>query len=171
MSESKRSRDKEDEYPPQSGNTELSLVVGSPANPRTFTFSSPHRHFSPELNRVMLVLPELISRVSPEEAEVYAPEQNVRQVAVNTTATESDYLILCDCSAGGIIVSLVSATKAGKTLVIVKVDSTANAVTVTPFGNDTIEGNPSKTLSTKYDKAILTADGVSTWIDEGTSEI
>lgn len=80
-------------------------------------------------------------------------------------------LILCDCSAGSIIVSLVSATKAGKTLVIVKVDSTANTVTVTPFGNDMIEGDPSKTLAAQYDKAILTANGVSVWLDEGTSEI
>jgi hypothetical protein len=51
------------------------------------------------------------------------------------------------------------------------VDSTANAVTVTPFGNDTIEGGPSKTLASQYDKAILTANGVSAWIDEGTGEI
>jgi adenine/guanine phosphoribosyltransferase-like PRPP-binding protein len=67
-----------------------------------------------------MLLPDLIERISPAEGEVYAGEQNVRQTAVSTTATDSDYLILCDCSAGGIIVSLVSATKAGKTLVIVR---------------------------------------------------
>jgi hypothetical protein len=123
------------------------------------------------LNRVMMVLPDLIDRISPEEAEVYAAEQNVVRKAANYTATMSDYLILCDASAGAFVVSLPSATHVGKTLVIVKVDSTANAVTVTPFGNDTIEGASSKTLSAQYDKIIVTADGVSTWLDEGTGEI
>ena len=171
MSESRRSPEREEEYPPRAGNTELTIVSGPPTNPRTFTFSSPHHHFTRGLNGVMLVLPELLERIAPEEAGVYAPGQNVRQTAVNTVATESDYLILCDCSAGGIAVSLFSATKAGRTLVIVKVDSSGNAVTVTPFGNDTIESAASKTLTAQYDKVILTANGVSTWIDEGTGEI
>lgn len=166
-----RPRNIEEDYAPMAGNTELTLVTGSAESPVTFTFSSPHHHFAIGLNRLMMLLPDLIERISPEEGEVYAGEQNVRQTAVSTTATDSDYLILCDCSAGGVIVSLVSATKAGKTLVIVKVDSTANAVTVSPFGNDTIEGEPSKTLASQYDKAILTANGVSAWIDEGTGEV
>jgi hypothetical protein len=107
-------------YPPQAGNTELTLVIGPTEHPVTFTFSSPHHHFAIGMNRIMMLLPDLIERISPAEGEVYAGEQNVRQTAVSTTATDSDYLILCDCSAGGIIVSLVSATKAGKTLVIVR---------------------------------------------------
>jgi len=162
---------KEENYPPRAGNTVLTLVTGSADHPVTFTYSSPHHHFHIGLNKVMMILRDLIERISPAEAGVYAEEQNVRQTAVSTAATDSDYLILCDCSAGGIIVTLVSATKAGKTLVIVKVDSSANAVTVTPFGNDTIEGAASKTLSAQYDKAILTANGISTWLDEGTGEI
>lgn len=167
MSESRRKHDEYEEHVPQS----LTLTTGTAEAPRSFVFSAPSHRFASELNRLMVVLPDLINRLGLEEAGVYAAEQNVRQTAVSTAATESDYLMLCDCSAGGIIVSLVSATKAGKTLVIVKVDSTANAVTVTPFGNDKIEGLSSKTLASQYDKAILTADGVSTWLDEGTSEI
>lgn len=171
MSESRRKEDRrEDEYPPQAGNTSLTIVTGPPSNPRTFTFSSPHRHFSPELNRVMMNLPELLERISPEESEVYQAEQNVVRKAANYTATLSDYLVLCDASAGGFVVSLPTATAMGKTLVIVKTDSTGNAITLTPFGNDTIQGSTSLSLSAQWAKAILTADGVTTWIDEGTGE-
>ena len=169
LSEGKRSHEREHEEHEEHAPQSLTLTTGTALAPRNFVFSAPSRRFASELNRLMMVLPDLLERISPEEAEVYAGEQNVRQTAVSTTATESDYLILCDCSAGGIIVSLFSATKSGRTLVIVKVDSTANAVT--PFGNDTIEGDPSKTLASQYDKAILTANGVSTWLDEGTGEI
>jgi hypothetical protein len=135
------------------------------------TFSSPQKHFFQGLNAAIMSVPEILNRLAPEEPEVYAGEQNIRQTAVSTTATESDYMILCDTSAGGLVVSLFSATKAGRTLVIVKVSNDGNAVTVTAFGNDTIEGATAKSLTSQYQKAILTADGVSTWIDEGMNEV
>jgi hypothetical protein len=119
----------------------------------------------------MALLPELLGRLQEEEAEVYGEGQTVRFTAVSTSVTETDDVILCDCSAGAIVVSLFSATKAGGTLIIVKVDSTANAVTVSAYGNDLIEGSASKTLSSQYDKAILLANGVSEWLDLGTSTV
>jgi hypothetical protein len=119
----------------------------------------------------MLLLPELISRISPEEAEAYGEGLNVRQVAAKTTATESDGVILCDCSAGAIVVTLFSATKSGRELIIIKTDATSNAVTISCFGADDIEGSPSKTLSAQNEKAILLANGVSSWYDLGTSQV
>lgn len=119
----------------------------------------------------MMQLPELIERISPEEPEVYAAEQNVRRAVGNTVATDSDYMILCDTSAGGFTVSLFSATKMGRTLVVCKTSSDGNAVSVVPFGNDTIQGSESKSLTTQYDKIVITADGVSMWIVESENQI
>jgi len=61
-----------------------------------------------------------------------------------------------------------SATLQGKALILIKETSDANTVTITPFGNDTIEASTSKTLSTQWQKAILKADGVANWLDLGT---
>jgi hypothetical protein len=123
------------------------------------------------LNNILLVLPELLSRIVPEE-ELYGGEAlNVRQVAANTTATESDGVILCDCSAGGIVVSLFSATKSGRTLIIIKTDTSDNAVTISAFGNDLVEGSASKSLSAQYQKAILLANGISSWYDLGSGQV
>jgi hypothetical protein len=162
-------RNIEEEWPPQSGNTSIDLILGPERGTREFTFSSPHRHFSPRLNEMMLVLPELLSRLAPEGEEPYDEGLNVRQVATNTQCTESDSVILADCSAGAVVITLFSATKSGRTLIVVKMDSTANSVSVVPFGNDTIEGGTSKTLGSQYGKLILLADGVSTWLDIGSN--
>jgi hypothetical protein len=59
----------------------------------------------------------------------------------------------------------------GKTLVIVKTDATGNGIQIDPFGNDSIQGSASVSLANQWDKAILTADGVATWIDEGLGEV
>ena len=170
MSKYERSHDRGEEFPPRAGNASLTLVMGPAEHPVTFTFSSPHGHFAVGLNRIISLLPELEDRLSAAGAEPFAAEQSVRSTAVSTVATESDYLILADASSGAITVSLFSATKAGRTLVVCKVDNSANAVTVSCFGADTMEGSASKTLSSRYDKCVLTADGISTWIDEATGD-
>jgi len=51
-----------------------------------------------------------------------------------------------------------------KTYHIVKTDSSANAVTVYPYGTQTIEGASSHILSAQYDSAFLVFDkGTQTW--------
>jgi hypothetical protein len=82
-----------------------------------------------------------------------------------------DSVIIVDTSMGDVTVSLPSATHSGKRLIIVKETSDGNSVTVTPFGNDTIQNDVSKTLSTQWQKAILKADGVSNWLDLGTNQV
>jgi hypothetical protein len=146
-------------------------VSGPTSNPRTFTFSSPHRRFDPALEAVMLRLPTLLELLAPAEAGPYAGQQNVVRKAANYVATASDYMILCDASAGGFVVQLPTAVNVGLTLVIAKVDTSGNAITITPFGNDTIEGGSSKTLSARWQKLVITADGVSAWVDEGTETV
>jgi hypothetical protein len=154
-----------------SGNTELTLTLGPTNRQTTFVFSSPHVQFAEKLQQLMLLLPELENRICPE-AELYGGEGvNVRTASADTTATESDGMILCDCSAGPIKVSLFSATREGRTLVIVKTDGSGNAVSIGPFGADHIENGTSLTLSTQFQKAVLVSDGVFTWIDVSTNTV
>jgi hypothetical protein len=118
-----------------------------------------------------LILPELIQRISPETPEAFAGTQNIVRKAANYTATTSDYLILCDASAGGFTVSLPAAINGGLTLVIVKTDASANAIQIAPWGNDSIEGAPSKTLSAQWNKIVITSDGVVTWVLEAEENV
>lgn len=161
----------EESYPPHGGNTSLEVEVGSVSSPVKFKFSTARHRYAERLNQMIMVLPLLLERLMATEGGVYAPEQAVITVAANYTATENDYLILCDASGDPFNVQLPAATLRGKTYVIVKKDSGGNAVGVVPYGTNTIEGDPSKSLAAQWDKAILTADGSETWIDEGTSEI
>jgi hypothetical protein len=48
-------------------------------------------------------------------------------------------------------------------LFIGKSDATANVVTISRAGADTIMGQTTVTLETQYDTVYLVADGVSTW--------
>jgi hypothetical protein len=161
-------RNIEQEYAPRASNASIDIMIGPVKGAREFQFSSPHRNFDTSLNRVMILLPELLSRISPEGEEPYGEGMNIRSTAVSTNATESDSVILADCSAGAVVITLFSATKSGHTLIVIKVDSTTNSVSVVPFGNDTIEGLTSKTLGSQYGKLALLADGVSTWLDIGS---
>jgi hypothetical protein len=116
-------------------------------------------------------LPELIQRIEPEPGEEIVAERNVRRAAANTTLTDSDYMLEVDCSAGCVTVSLPSATHMGDEFVVVKIDATANSVTLVPFGNDTLQGSASKSLTVQYDKIRLVADGVSMWIIETENQV
>jgi hypothetical protein len=148
---------------PMSGNEEVTISVGSGTSARTFTFSAPHRSFVSGFNNALSWLPELLARLLGEEGEAISERYNMRTTAVDTDITESDDVLLCNCSANAIEASLISATHTGKMLTIIKTDASENAVTVSAFGNDLIEGQSSVTLSGQYDKVTLVSDGVSSW--------
>ena len=48
---------------------------------------------------------------------------------------------------------------------VIKVDSGAGAVAVTPYSGDTIEGGGAKSLASQYAKIIVVSDGAHTWYD------
>lgn len=84
-------------------------------------------------------------------------------------ATLADAIILCDDTGGSFNVTLPAATNAGKMFLIVKKNASANTVTVITTGADSIEGQTHVPLAAQYDKTLLIADGVSTWlqVEEG----
>ena len=85
------------------------------------------------------------------------------------TVLSTDEVIIVTTGAGGYTVDLPAAsTNAGRKLIIIKADSGAGAITVTPAGADTIEGSATKSLTSQYNKIGLISDGSSIWYDLGT---
>jgi len=74
----------------------------------------------------------------------------------------TDDVVLGNATSAAFTLSLPTASSAGtgKVYVVSKTDSSANAVTVTPNGSNTISGvNASSILATQYDLLILVSDG------------
>ena len=77
------------------------------------------------------------------------------------TATSADHAIACDASGGAFTVTLPGAASvgAGFMLVIKKVDSSANAVTVDGSGAETIDGALTYSLASQWKYVALMSNG------------
>jgi len=77
---------------------------------------------------------------------------------------DRDKIVLVDATAGPVTITLLASATAGDgfRLVVKKVDSSANAVTVDGTASETIDGATTSTLSTQYDSVNLVSDG-SNW--------
>lgn len=83
-----------------------------------------------------------------------------------TTATNlsEEYFYPVDCTSGAVTVTLpLAANYNFKKYCIKKVDSSANAVTVSVSGSDNIDGASSTTLTAQYDSVIVVSNGITTW--------
>ncbi len=71
----------------------------------------------------------------------------------------------CDATGGAFAATLPVAATAGNgaTVYFKKTDSSANAITITRAGSDTIDGATTQAISTRYDCYGLVSDGSSTW--------
>lgn len=91
---------------------------------------------------------------------VIAGKKPFREVSANYTADATDYLILVDATGGARTITLPKAeTWAGFPLVVKKVDSSANAVTIDGNGSETIDGATTYALSEQYDSIEILSDG------------
>lgn len=69
----------------------------------------------------------------------------------NYTATAADYYLWVDCTGGAVTITLPTAVGAGgKTYVIKKIDSTANAVTIATTSSQTIDGAATLSIPTQW---------------------
>jgi len=85
---------------------------------------------------------------------------NIKTVTANYTMTWADETILADASGGAITVTLPDpAAYPNYEVMIKKIDSSANAVTVAPHGTETIDGASSLTLANQNDAVRLRSDG------------
>lgn len=83
----------------------------------------------------------------------------------NTTlSTSSSPIQKGDATSGAITLTLAAANAgAGNLVMVTKIDSTANAVTIAGGGTDTIAAGTSYLLNKQYDFVILASDGTSAW--------
>ena len=89
---------------------------------------------------------------------------------VVTTITASDtvksniFHNRVDCTAGVVTITLpTSSTCPGRQILITKIDSGGNAVTVARNGSDTIQGSATISLAAQWSKALLISNGNDGW--------
>jgi hypothetical protein len=86
----------------------------------------------------------------------------IESVSANTTLGITHHTLLVDATSGNKTITLpvASATNVnGRYYVVIKSDSSANTVTVTRAGSDTIEGATTVVLTAQYQKTKLQAYG------------
>jgi hypothetical protein len=115
--------------------------------------------------------------ITPAQADLTQLRQSLdrlyggglRTVAANTTLTADDAgLVLVDASGGARTITLpaASAMNARPMLFrVVKIDASANAVTVQRAGTDTIEGGTSIVINGQWANAMIVSSGVNTWFN------
>lgn len=82
----------------------------------------------------------------------------------NYTAAVTDTFIPVDATSGAITITLYTASgNAGKRIKIKKIDNTLNAVTIDGAGSETIDGDTTKVLSTRWEALELECDGTN-WL-------
>ena len=82
----------------------------------------------------------------------------VSSITTHITLDNED-LVLCDCSSGGITVSLPpAATKLGKEYRIKKIDSSRNVVTIDPYSIETIDGEEKLMIDYQYKSPNICSD-------------
>lgn len=84
-------------------------------------------------------------------------------------STDRNALIRGDASGGAFDFDLPAASSVGSGFMVIlaKIDSSSNAVTIDPSGSDTVDIS---TLASQYDSAILVSDGTSHWASAGYSK-
>jgi len=150
--------DKRDEK----GEVSFSITTGTAAQPLVFTYKAPARLFIQKFNELLGNFPNMFENLKPFSG-LEENESMIKFVAGAYVVSPSDSAVIVDASAGNVLISLPTATYMGLHILIVKEDASANTVQVAAYGNDTIEGSPSKTLSAQYSKVYLVSDGVSQW--------
>lgn len=90
----------------------------------------------------------------------------------DTTKTTGTYtldttydVVLCDCSGGAITLNLpAAASSEGFGYTIVKIDSSANTVTIDGNASETIDDQTTQVISFQYTSLQIVCDGSEWWI-------
>lgn len=90
--------------------------------------------------------------------------RSISSISVSETGSRADDVKLVNASGANRTYTLPDATlRAGTSIIVSKSDSSANRVTITPFGSQTINGSASATLSKQYSLVELVSDGTN-WL-------
>jgi hypothetical protein len=109
----------------------------------------------------------VLLNASGELAPGFLPPGGVLSIATKTAnhTTSGDEVVLCDSTTGGFSVFLPDALAAINKIVIVKkISSDGNFITVDPTGNQTIDGELTKIIQFQWDSMTITSDGTAWFI-------
>lgn len=108
-----------------------------------------------------IALEEFVARVGDNIDYLFKP--SIQSVSADHTSTDLDSVVLIDATGGAKTVTLpLAAQNQGKQLKYKKVDASANAVTISRAGSDTIDGATSYSLASQYKYVAIVSDG-SNW--------
>ena len=97
-------------------------------------------------------------------ASVGTNNYTVTALTGNGTLTGTHKYVTCDANLGAVAITLPAAvTISGSDFIITKIDSSANACTITRASTDTILGSTTAVLKTQYQAVGIVSDGTSTW--------
>lgn len=95
----------------------------------------------------------------------FAAKMDTTAKTVNYTIAATDYAVQFDASSGNLVASLPNSVGiAGRIYVIIKVDSTANTVTLSPNAGQTINGQINYVLDAQWDVVTLMSSSQGGWI-------
>jgi hypothetical protein len=105
-----------------------------------------------------------IVAVQADVAAIEVPPTGSRTVTTTQALSASDYAILADASAGGITLTLPLAATAENSIVVTKIDATANPVNIASGGSDQINdsGLP-VAIIVQYASRTFNSDGTADW--------
>jgi hypothetical protein len=86
--------------------------------------------------------------------------KSTTQTGAHTVDSE-EYWIRADASSGSVTIGLPPVGNVGRPIGVIKVDNSANAVTVDGEGSETIAGSASVSLSSQYDAVVVRDNGTS----------
>jgi hypothetical protein len=95
--------------------------------------------------------------------KLYAIYSKTVTVIADYTPNALDHTILVNAGNGAITINLPAVdSNTGRQLIVKKIDSSANAVTIDGSGDETIDGSASQVISLQYESLTLACDG-SAW--------
>jgi hypothetical protein len=110
-------------------------------------------------NNVWVTAPTLLATT-----QSFVDFRNVRTVTVNTTLDDFYETVLVDATGGNVTITLpLAAASPFRKYNIKKIDATANTVTITGSGGETIDGAATQVIVTQYATLSPESDHISTW--------
>lgn len=85
---------------------------------------------------------------------------NIRTITATASAAANDYTILCDATAGAVVVNLPAAAGCpGRIYNVKKIDASVNSVTIDGNGAETVDGAATKATTTQYAGWTIQSNG------------
>lgn len=99
----------------------------------------------------------------------WAINSAVREVTGDYSVEVGDELLVIDASDGDVAITLPPAVRYFRRLVLKRIDDSSNEVTISPVGDETIEGEESITLDGQWSGTELTPSSDTAWVQASYS--